>query len=192
MLVIYRYTEPYEERNADNIDHFEFRIYTTIKGNYLSWTSILNSDDKYTYKGLYITFRIDTLVIAKSDVKKDGSFKISVTTDREFDVYYRYQVGEDCFLQTIKPTDKDRIKLNLVFPNIYKKENNEVICPKCIKHDQKIPILYQSQFGRQYFEVIDSIGNKIVVPFNDTNYYEGCTFSRYDPKYFFKGDKIKF
>ena len=152
----------------------------------------INADDKLTYTGLYITFQVDTLVIAQSNVKKDGSFKISVTTDRDFDVYYRHLAGEDCYLKTIKPTDKDRVKLNFVFPNIYEKENNEVICPKCIKHDQTIPILYLSQFERKLFEVSDSSGNKAVVPYNETNYYAGCTFSSYDPKYFCKRDKIKF
>jgi hypothetical protein len=152
----------------------------------------INSEVKNDYLGLFIEFRVDTVVIAKSNLKKDGSFKISFTTDKEFDVYYRHLAGQDCFIQTIKPSDKDTVKLNFVFPTLYEKEINEVVCPKCNKHDQTIPILYRGQGSVELFELVDSIGNKTFVPYDKTNYYAGCTFSRYDPKYFCKRDKTKF
>lgn len=152
----------------------------------------INSEVKNEYLGLFIEFRVDTLVIAKSNLKKDGSFKISVTTDKEFDVYYRHLVGQDCYLQSIKPSDKDKVRLNFTFPTIYKKEINEVVCPKCKKHDQTIPILYRGQGSVELFENIDSSGFKSFVPYDKTNYYAGCTFSKFDPKYFCKRDKIKF
>ncbi len=152
----------------------------------------LNSEAKNDYLGIFIEFRIDSLVIAKSKIKQDGSFKISLTTEREFEVFYRHIVGQECYVQTIKPSQKDTVRLNFTIPAVYKNEINEVVCPKCSKHDQTIPILYRGQFKRELFELIDSSGNKIFVPYDKTNYYSNCTFSQYDPKYFCKRDKVKF
>ena len=152
----------------------------------------VDTENKNDTRGFFFEFRIGNSVIAKGDTQKGGKFQVAVTTDKEFDIYCRHMAGEDFYVQTIKPTDKDRVKLDFIFPAIYRNLANEVICPKCNKHDQTIPILYRGQGREELFELIDSSGSKTFVPYDSKNYYAGCRFSSYNPEYFCKRDKIKF
>jgi hypothetical protein len=133
--------------------------------------------------GLYIEFRVDTLVIARDIIEQNGTFKISAATDKEFDVFYRGIGVGDTYVQTIKPTDKDTVLLTYKIPKDYKKYLGKTICPKCNKHDQTVPVSY----GDGSAKLIDG------VPYDNKNYYAGtCITSDLDPKFFCRRDKIKF
>lgn len=141
---------------------------------------IKNKDNIF---GLYIEFRVDTLVIARNIIQQDGIFKISTTADKEFDIYYRGIGVGDTYVQTIKPTDKDTVSLTFKVPRDYKKYFGKTVCPKCNKHDQTVPIRY----GDGSAILVDG------VPYDKKNYYAGtCITSDLDPKFFCIRDKIKF
>lgn len=148
--------------------------------------------DKDLLFGLYIEFRVDTLVLARSVVQQNGTFKISATNDKQIDIYYLGIGVGDTYVQTIKPTDKDTILLTLEIPKNHKKYFGITICPKCSKHDQTVPIRYG--FGNS-IEIlhVDSNGDTTFTPYDKKNYYDGgCVTSGIAPKYFCKRDKIKF
>ncbi len=141
--------------------------------------------------GLYIEFRVDTLVIGRNIIQKDGTFKISATADKEFDIYYRAIGVGNTYVQTIKPTDKDTVSLTLKVPKEYKKHFGKTICPKCNKHDQTVPIIYGLKTIVIYttdqppYTTYDGYGMKEI-------YDGGCVTSDINPKFFCKRDKIKF
>ena len=81
-------------------------------------TDTKNNDNIF---GLYIEFRVDTLVIARNIIQQDGTFKISATADKDFDIYYRGIGVGDTYVQTIKPTEKDTVSLTFKVPRDYKK-----------------------------------------------------------------------
>ena len=142
--------------------------------------------------GLIIEFRVDTLVIARKVVQQDGSFKISASADKEFDIYYRgIGVGET-YILTIKPTNKDTVSLTFQIPKDYKKIFGKAVCPKCNKHDQTVPIRYGLE-SAIVIQHVDAKGDITYKPYDKKNYYAGdCVTSDIDPKYFCKRDKIKF
>ena len=151
-----------------------------------------DSKNKENIFGLYIEFRVDTLVIARNIIQQDGTFKISALADKEFDIYYRGIGVGDTYVQTIKPTDKDTVLLTIKVPKDYKKRFGKAVCLKCNKHDQTVPIRY----GLGSAIVIQHVDNKddtTYTPYDKKNYYDGgCVTSDIDPKYFCKRDKIKF
>lgn len=150
------------------------------------------TENKENIFGLYIEFRVDTLVIARNIIQQDGTFKISATADKDFDIYYRGIGVGDTYVQTIKPTDKDTVSLAFNVPKEYKKHFGKTICPKCNKHDQTVPIRY-GLGSAIVIQHIDSKGDTIYTPYDKNNYYEGgCVTSNIGPKYFCKRDKIKF
>lgn len=100
-------------------------------------------DNKYNDKVLgFIEFKIDTLLIAREIIQQDRTFKISVTADKDIDIYFRGIGARDSYIQTIKPTQKDTIFLSFKVPREYKKHFGKVVCPKCNKHDKVVPIIY--------------------------------------------------
>lgn len=141
--------------------------------------------------GLYIEFRIDTLVIARSVIQQDGSFKISATADNEFDIYYKGVGVVDTYIQTIKPIDRDTVLLTFRIPKDYEEHFGNAVCPKCGKFDQTIPIAYGLKTIVVYekdqpaYTTYDGYGKKEV-------YDGGCVTSEIAPKYYCKRDKIKF
>ncbi len=151
-------------------------------------TDTKNKDNIF---GLFIEFRVDTLVIARNIIQQDGSFKISATADKEFDIYYRGIGVGDTYIQTIKPTDKDTVSLTFKVPKDYKKHFGKAVCPKCNKHDQTVPIIYGLKTIVVYttdqppYTTYDGYGKKEI-------YDGGCVTSDIDPKFFCKRDKIKF
>ena len=152
-------------------------------------TDTENNDNIF---GLYIEFRVDTLVIARNIIQQDGTFKISATADKDFDIYYRGIGVGDTYVQTIKPTEKDTVSLTFKVPRDYKKYFGKAVCPKCNKHDQTIPIRYGLETAIMV-QHITSKGDTIYTPYDNKKYYDGgCVTSDIDPKYFCKRDKIKF
>lgn len=150
-----------------------------------------DTKNKDNVMGLYIEFRIDTLVIAKNIIQQNGTFKISATADKEFDIYYRGIGVGDTYVQTIKPTDKDTVSLTFKIPKDYKKHFGKAVCSKCNKHDQTIPIIYGLKTIVVYtkdqpsYTTYDGFGKKEI-------YDGGCVTSDIAPKFFCKRDKIKF
>ena len=151
-------------------------------------TDVKNKDNVL---GLYIEFRIDEGVIARSIIKQDGTFKISAMADKDFDIYYRSLGIGATYVQTIKPTDQDTVLLTLKLPKNYKKYFGKTICPKCNKHDQTIPIVYGLKTIVVYtkdqpaYTTYDGHGKKEI-------YDGGCGTSDISPKFFCKRDEIKF
>ncbi len=142
--------------------------------------------------GLFIEFRVDTFVIARNIIEQNGTFKISATADKEFDIYYLGIGVADTYIQTIKPTDKDTVSLTFEIPKKYKKHFRKAVCPKCNKHDQTVPIHY-GLGSAIVIQLVDSIDKKTYTPYDKKNYYDGgCLTSEIDPKYFCRRDKIKF
>ena len=142
--------------------------------------------------GLYIEFRIDSVVIARNIIQQDGTFKISATVDKEYDIYYRGIGIGDTYVQTIKPTDKDTVLLTINVPKVYKRHFGKAICPKCIKHDQTVQIRY-GLGSAIVLQHVDINGDTTYTPYDKKNYYDGgCVISDFDPKYFCIRDKIKF
>lgn len=142
--------------------------------------------------GLYIEFRIDSLVIARNIIQQDGTFKISTTADKEFDIYYCGIGVGDTYLQTFKPTSKDTVSITFKIPKNYKKKYGKAVCPKCNKKDQTIPIRY-GWGSAIVIQHINSKGDTANTPYYKKNYYDGgCVTSYIDPKYFCERDKIKF
>ncbi|HSD07016.1 hypothetical protein [Flavobacterium sp.] len=152
-------------------------------------TDTKNKDNIF---GLYIEFRVDTLIIARNIIQQDGTFKISATADKDFDIYYRGIGVGDTYVQTIKATEKDTVSLTFKIPKDYKKHFGKTVCPKCNKHDQTVPIRYglgSSIIVRH----INSQGDTIYTPKDNKKYYDGgCVTSDIDSKYFCERDKIKF
>ncbi len=155
-------------------------------------TVTTDTKNKDNVLGLSIEFRVDTLVIGKTIIQQDGTFKISATADKEFDIYYRGIGVGDTYIQTIKPTDKDTVLLIFKVPKEYKKHFGKTPCPKCNKHDQTVPIRY-GDGSAIVVQHIDNNGDTTLTPYDKNNYYAGtCITSEIDPKYFCKRDKIKF
>ena len=165
---------------------------TPKKATIFTGTVTTDTHNKNNIFGLYIEFRVDSLVIASNIIQQDGTFKISVTADKKFDIYYRGIGVNDTYVQTTKPTDKDTVALTFKVPKDYKKHFGKTVCPKCNKHDQTVPIRYGlgSAIIIQHF---DNKGDKTLKPYNNKNYFDGgCVISDIDPKYFCKRDNIKF
>ena len=155
-------------------------------------TIVSDEQIKNDLSGLIIDFRIDTLVIAQTVVEKDGAFKISLTANKEFDVYYRgIGIGEN-YASTIKPTEKDTLTFTFQIPRKYNKKYGKIVCPKCSKQDQTIPIRYG--LGTEIvYRNVDKKGDTTYISYDKNTYYEGgCVHSEISPKYFCKRDKIKF
>jgi len=153
-------------------------------------TTDLNNKDNIF--GLYIEFRIDTLVIARNIIQQDGTFKISATADKKFDIYYCGIGVGDTYLQTIKPTSKDTVSITFKIPKNYKKYFGKAVCPKCNKKAQTIPIRY-GWGSAIVIQHINSKGDTTNTPDHKKNYYDGgCVTSQIHPKYYCKRDKIKF
>jgi len=150
-----------------------------------------SNENKDNIIGLYIEFRIDTLVIARNCIQQDGTFKISATSDKEFDIYYRGIGVNDTYVQTIKPTDQDTVLLTFQIPKDYKKNLGKVVCPKCNKHDQTIPIIYGLKTiivyenDPQPYTTYEGFGKEEI-------YDGGCSSSGFDAQWYCKRDKIKF
>ena len=83
-------------------------------------TVTTDTKNKNNVFGLHIEFSVDNLVIAKSILQQDGTFKISAKADKEFDIYYRGIGVENTYVQTIKPTDNDTVSLTFKVPKDYK------------------------------------------------------------------------
>jgi len=167
--------------------------FTTLKKETI-FIGTVTTDTKNKDKilGLYIEFRIDTVVIARNNIQQDGTFKLSTTADKEFDIYYRGIGVGDTYVQTVKPTDKDTVSLTFKVPKNYKKHFGKVNCPKCNKHDQTVPIRY-GLGSAIVIQHVDSKGDTTYTPYDKKNYFDGgCVTSDFDPKYFCKRDKIKF
>lgn len=142
--------------------------------------------------GLLIEFRDENLVIAKNFVQQDGTFNISATADKEFDIYYRGIGVVDTYIQTIKPTENDTVLLTINIPNDYKKHFGKAVCPKCNKHDQTVRIRYGLR-SAIVIQRIDSKGDTTLTPYDNKNFYDGgCVSSEISPKYFCKRDNVKF
>jgi hypothetical protein len=150
-------------------------------------------DNKYNDKVLgFIEFKIDTLLIAREIIQQDRTFKISVTADKDIDIYFRGIGARDSYIQTIKPTQKDTIFLSFKVPREYKKHFGKVVCPKCNKHDKVVPIVYGFH-GTISVRHIDSKGYTTYIPRDKKNYFDGgCNISDIGPKYYCERDKIKF
>lgn len=155
-------------------------------------TVTTNTENKENIPGLFIEFRIDTLVIAKNIIQQNGTFKLSATVDKEFDIYY-YGIGVgDTYVQTIQPPDKDTVNLIIQIPGNYKKSWGRTVCPKCHRHDQTIPIRYGFR-SAVVIQHVDIKGDTIYMPYDKKKFYDGgCVTSDIDPKYFCKRDKLKF
>lgn len=165
---------------------------TPKKETIFTGTVTTDTKNKDNVFGLYIEFRIDTVVIAGTIIQKDGTFKILATADKEFDMYYRGVGVGDTYVQTIKPTDKDTVSLTFKVPKDYKKHLGKAICPKCHKHDQTLPIRY-GLGSAKVIQHVDSKGDTTYTHYDKKNYYDGgCVTSDIDPKYFCKRDKVKF
>lgn len=155
-------------------------------------TVTTDTKNKENVFGLYIEFKIDTVVIARNIIQQDGTFKLSATADKEFDIYYRGIGVGDTYVQTVKPTDKDTVSLTFKVPKDYKKHFGKTICPKCDKHDQIVPIRY-GLGSAIVIQHVDSKSDTTYTPYDKKNYYDGgCVTSDIEPKYFCKRDKIKF
>ena len=142
--------------------------------------------------GLYIEFRVDSLVVGRNIIERDGTFKIKTSADKAFDVYYRGIGVDDTYIQTIKPTDKDTVLLTFKVPKDYKRRFRKTVCPKCNQYDQTVPIRYGSE-SAIIVQYIDNKGDTTYTQYDKRNYYAGdCVTSDIDPKYFCKRDKIKF
>ena len=155
-------------------------------------TVVSDEQTKKDITGLIIDFRIDTLVIAQSIVDKNGTFKISASADKEFDVYYRgIGIGEN-YASTIIPTEIDTLKFTIQIPRKYNKKYGKIVCPKCSRQDQTIPIRYG--LGTEIiYRNVDKKGDTTYISYDKNNYYEGgCVNSEISPKYFCKRDIIKF
>jgi hypothetical protein len=165
---------------------------TPKKETIFTGTVTTDTQNKDNVFGLYIEFRVDTLVIASNIIQQDGTFKISVTADKEFDIYYRGIGVKDTYIQTIKPTDKDIVAFTFKVPKDYKKHFGKTVCPKCNKHDETVPIRY-GLGNAIVIQNIDNKGDKTHTPYDNKNYYDSdCVISNIDPKYFCKRDNIKF
>lgn len=152
----------------------------------------VETENKKDARGFFFVFRIDTIVVAKGNTQKGKTFQVSITNNKEFDIYCNYMDGTEFYVRTITPSYKDKVKLVMNFPKNYNNMANYVTCPKCNKNDQTIPIKYNGQFSKVFFEIIDSNGNTITLPYNNEVFNAGCRFSIYDPKFFCIRDKIKF
>jgi hypothetical protein len=154
-------------------------------------TVTTDAEHKDDLLGLYIQFRVDTLVIGTNTIKQDGTFKISAVADKDIDVYYFGFGISAAYIQTIKLSDKDSVKLSIQIPIKYRKKFGKTVCPKCIKSDQTIPIRY----GLGTSIVVQHInkGDTTYTPYDNKQYYDGgCIISGFDAKWYCKRDKIKF
>jgi hypothetical protein len=153
----------------------------------------VNTDNKNNDKNLgFIEFKIDTVLIAREIIQEDRTFKISVTADKEIDIYFRGISARDSYIQTIKPTEKDTIFLSIKVPRDYKKHFGKVVCPKCDKHNKVVPIVY-GFIGTISVRHIDRKGDTTYIPRNKKKYFDGgCNISDIGPKYYCERDKIKF
>ena len=140
----------------------------------------------------FIEFKIDNLVIASNIIQEDRTFKISVTADKEMDIYFRSIGALDSYVQTIKPTENDTFLLSFKVPREYKKHFGEIVCPKCNKHDKTVPIVYGFH-ATILVRHVDSKGDTTYIPRDKKNYFDGgCNISDIGPKYYCERDKIKF
>lgn len=171
---------------------FTLGFITPKKNTIFIGTVISNEENKNDIAGLIIDFRIDTLVIAQSIVEENGKFKISASSAKEFDVFYRgIGIGEN-YATTIKPTENDTVKFTIEIPRKYKKKWRKAVCPKCSKHDQTVPIRYGLGTEIVYLQ-IDKKGDTTYISYDKNNYYNGgCVHSDISPKYFCRRDKLKF
>lgn len=142
--------------------------------------------------GLFIEFRVDSEVIAKTSIQKDGTFKLKSSIKQDFDLYY-YGIGvNETYVQTVSPSQLDSVILTFNLPKKYKKHFGKVICPKCNKPDQTIPIRYGLK-TLEYIQSVNSKGDTILTTKNRLEYYDGgCSTSNIDPQYFCKRDLISF
>ena len=171
---------------------FTLGFITPKKNTNFIGTVISNEENRNDIAGLIIDFRIDTLVIAQSIVEENGKFKISASSAKEFDVFYRgIGIGEN-YATTIKPTENDTVKFTIEIPRKYKKKWRKSVCPKCSKHDQTVPIRYGLGSEIVYLQ-IDKKGDTTYISHDKNNYYDGgCVHSDISPKYFCRRDKLKF
>ena len=165
---------------------------TPKKEVFILGTFITNEKNKDNILGLTIEFRVDTIVIAKSLIQQNRTFKIATNVEKEFDIYY-YGIGVgDTYLVTIKPNEKDTLALTFNVPKEYKKKFGKTVCPKCNKYDQTVPIRYGDN-AVILVQSADNDGNKTIRQYDKKNYYAGtCVTSDIDPKYYCIRDNIKF
>lgn len=151
-------------------------------------------NNKTPVLGILIEIRVDTTVIAKTTTDKFGAFKVSVSTSKEFDIYFCGVGTHQTFVQSVPPTDKDSVLMLFKMPKDYIMKFGRAYCPKCKKHDMTLPIRFTSP-TTEVFVKIDSNGDTIRTNYDRKYYYEGsggCIGSEFDPKYYCKRDKIKY
>ncbi|NVO12282.1 MAG: hypothetical protein HXX16_20160 [Bacteroidales bacterium] len=141
---------------------------------------------------LIIELKDSTLVVGRTNVNQDGTFCLRVNSNRPLDLFY-YGLGiNETYMQTLFPSNADSIIISLKIPKEYNKKGRKVVCPKCMKNDNTIPITY-GLHATVIVQHISPKGDTTYTPYSKKEYYEGgCVTSEIDPKYFCKRDKIKF
>lgn len=151
----------------------------------------IDSKDWDNESQLFIEFRIDTQLIARDALHPNGTFAISASKNIEFDIYCSGIGVRDVYLQTVKPTNENKVLLNIKIPKDYVMHKKKAVCPKCSEYDQTIPIIYGLQtivvFTKNPppYTTYDGYGRKEV-------YDGGCVTSEISPRYYCKRDKLKF
>lgn len=152
---------------------------------------IVDSDDLYDSSELFIEFKVDTQVITRDILQQNGSFAIRADKNIEFDIYCSGSGVRQVYLQTVKPTNENKVLLNIKIPKDYAMHGNKAICPKCNEYDQTIPVVYGLRSIVVYkkdpppYTTYEGYGRKEV-------YNGGCVTSVFSPKFYCKRDKLKF